>query len=1135
MAALDKNQNIASRAKKNTVIAAGAGSGKTRVLAARFVHLIVEKKILVDRILTLTFTKKAASEMYTRIYSTLRSIDDPRAKEAIASFHLARIDTIDAFCNSIARNACRNYGISPDFEIDNDRASLMAEELALPFFLENRTSSAIRQFMKRYSLAELPTALFADTMVRHSPVSSPLDFTQFREIQKREIAELFPKTTEAIIRAMYALKALPETKGKTAAQVASCLTSIPEMPEISDARSITSFISFCEKMNAIGLPGQAKDPTLVMLKEILSEFKKRQYPLILSLANAVLNDECIEETFRLLAEFQTLFHQKKREAGILTFADVSRLAVDALEGDCLLRASYKNAIDAIMIDEFQDDNELQRNMLFLIAEKPERITLSVPKPEELCPDKLFFVGDEKQSIYRFRGADVSVFRKLASDLSCENAISLSTNYRTESALISVFNTVFPLVFADPSHYPENSFPLHEASFSPIGASQHTDGVESALDVLLVNECNFDDNDGDFYDAGETEASEVAVRIAELVKTKTPIRGIEGLSPCKYDDIAILFRSGTKQRFFEKHLREHGIPYQTESLRGLFSDAPINDMYALLRLAVYPADKTAYAIVLRSPFVTLGDRGFTLAMMQTEAEGVGTSICEPFSIETDPLLEKADLERFRQGRTLYLDVQGKADRMPAADLISHLWYTLGYRYAVLSDPKLHRYAELYDYFFELARLADKKGETLATFLDRIAKVMQTGEKIEGLDIPVERSGGVHLMTVHKSKGLEFPVVFLVDCGNPGNTDKNIAPVFYSEKSGISVNTGEAEDAENAKSNYFYEKNKEEEKSKTQAEIRRLLYVAMTRAETRLFISGAFKAKAEPTDTGRDEDALRAIINEWLDTKDESAQKKGKQVSKQSFFDYLLPALSLGPISGLRIHEILPHHRKTGSKIAQTELFPELDDPLEAFHETAPLADYPSPPRIKFSATGLHELHLEENEEIQVNTERSESSSPEMDALEKLLKNTGISSVDFGTFTHKTIEGRFTGFPSYMPEELRADAEKMADRFLSSKLGKMAQNATWRENEFGFITRYIYNGTNLIITGQIDLVFEYKGITYIVDYKTDKIENPNIHAEQLAVYRKAVQDLYKKETETWLYYLRSGHETQVKKNEKPDTSD
>ena len=886
IAELSESQQKAACINKNAVIAAGAGSGKTKVLAARYIHLVVEKKIPVGEILALTFTTKAAAEMYTRIYDTLSTIDAHEAREAINDFHQATISTLDSFCNSVARLASRQYGISPDYEIDNQRAQEIAFELALPFFLERRKSPALQHLLKRYTQQELAESLFADTMVRYSPVTKPLDFETFLQVQQHEIETLFPTTSENLVRELQNLNSLDGGTGKTWEELKIVLEVIPSVPELQDIQSITQMENFLTKLKTISFRGKVTNPVLVEAKEILASIKKTIAPQFLALSNYVLNKELVEDTFFLLSDFQTLFHKTKRMQGILTFSDVSQLALDALTNDPDLRASYKKSISSIMIDEFQDDNELQRNLLFLIAEKNERRDCSIPSPEELTPDKLFFVGDEKQSIYRFRGADVSVFRALARDFTTKDTPVLDTNYRTEKALIDTFNHIFPSVFLNSALWSEKDFPLYEATFSSISSHKTTDGLKPGLELLLIDSEATDD-EADTLSSTETEAAEVARRIRTLVDSGFTVSDKKDIRPCQWSDFAILFRSGTRQHLFEKQLRFQGIPYQAESLRGLFADAPINDLYAILRLAIYPADTEAYAMLLRSPFSGVSDITFTQALMERQ-HPVDLSIQygEPFPEYLDSLLPIEDLPRFQKARILYHAVREKADHISICELLTQLWYSEGYRYAVLSNPALHHYLELYDYFFELARQADAKGENLATFLDRIAHLMRSGDKIDDLNIPVDRQGGVHLMTVHKSKGLEFPVVFLVDCHNPGTGDRNSLPVYFSPETGISVNTGASDEAETAKDNWFYLKGKEEEKKRNQAEIRRLLYVAMTRAETLLCISGVFKLEL----TSEENADISEKISEWLDKKDERADKEGKPISRRSFFDFLLPAFA-----------------------------------------------------------------------------------------------------------------------------------------------------------------------------------------------------------------------------------------------------
>lgn len=1127
MAELSPEQLRAARADRNAVVAAGAGSGKTRVLAARFAYLVIERGIPVDRVLALTFTEKAATEMRGRIFKILREAGHPLADRAVADFSSARIGTIDSFCHSIARNASRRYGVAPDFAIDQEGAETLAGALALPFFLERRSHPAIARLLRSYTQAELVERLFARTMTEHARVSAPLDFDAFLRAQRTEVAERFPALATEADRVATRLGEIGrEMGGKAGDSFRDIADKAVGVPSLDDRSAIAAFLCLARDLCAVKMILPKKDPILAEeAKELRARLKEELYPDLVSLANFAMSEGHIGEVFSLLAEFQERYLAAIRESGTLTFADVSRMAVDALVADPGLRRSYKISIDSIMIDEFQDDNQLQRDLLFLVAERADRDERSVPGPEDILGDRLFFVGDEKQSIYRFRGADVSCFRRLAADLSGGDAgHSLGVNYRTERALVDAFNAILPSVFTKPGDWPDGELPLHEASFAPIGSSRDSAALSPSFEIVLVSEPG-DDED---LTAAEAEAGEVARRVRELVDSGYLVRDEadkEGkrARPCRYSDVAILFRAGTHQHLYERYLREASIPVKSETLRGLFNEAPINDLYALLRLAVYPHDDAAYAALLRSPLAPVGDAAFARAMLSRRAGREARKPIEPFAEELDDALPPTDREAWSRARDLYRSVRNDADRLPAAELITRLWYAEGYRYVLLEDPSLHRYAEFFDYFYELARRDDLKGLPLAVFLDRVALLIAKDERVDGIDVPVGSVEGVRLMSVHKSKGLEFPVVFLIGAGGSGRRAGERSPVAYSERSGISVNADPSPEVANggsdAQANYFYRRDLAAEAEQGIAELRRLLYVGMTRAEVRLAVVGRSPLAAEPETSADPTDGgdLYSRVAAWREKRVEAAAEKRQQVKPASFIDLLLPAFANGPIAGISVEEVASAApRRATPRVALPSR-----DALAARYAAAPIASYPPAPRRVFAATELREALAGTS----AHTAASGPAATDRDALDALLDRTEVSPADFGTYAHRAIEARFTGLAPAIPDDLRATVDSFADRFFASELGGLAREAAFLRSEYEFLTRYETLAPTALVSGKIDLVFRSKGRLFVVDYKTDRVEDPSVHADQLAVYRKAVRDLFGAEPEAWLFYLRSGRAIRV----------
>ncbi|MDR0623269.1 MAG: UvrD-helicase domain-containing protein, partial [Treponema sp.] len=458
LAGLDPRQRLAVTSESNAVVSAGAGSGKTRVIASRYAWLVMEKGIPVEEILTLTFTNKAVNEMYSRIYSILASYgDDPRARNAVANFNRANILTLDSFCTGVARIAARRYGVSPDFVCDPEAVRALAVETALPFTLNNRDNQGLRALLGDKKIQTLAEELFADTVLSAGSIAAPPDFTALWEKQRDEILRVWSglsqdaaEKTAAMVSAMGNL----EKPGDYMAELLRDSASFPPVPPIglllagedggaALKKQIQKYFSLLGRFCAVSFSGR-----LNAEKEIVRENRDALRELKESLESAALfalSADTIREVFSLLETCQREFNRKKREAGVLTFQDIARLAVDALSRYPDLRQFYNRSFSAIMIDEFQDNNELQRELVFLLAEKAECDKPGIPGLPDLNPGKMIFVGDEKQSIYRFRGADVSVFRKLSGSFSRyypQGHISLDYNYRSKPALIGAFNFFF---------------------------------------------------------------------------------------------------------------------------------------------------------------------------------------------------------------------------------------------------------------------------------------------------------------------------------------------------------------------------------------------------------------------------------------------------------------------------------------------------------------------------------------------------------------------------------------------------------------------------------------------------------------------------------------------------------------------
>ncbi|MDR2097536.1 MAG: UvrD-helicase domain-containing protein [Spirochaetaceae bacterium] len=1087
---LNAEQLEAVKTLSNVVVSAGAGSGKTKVLASRFAYLVIEKGLKVDEILTLTFTNKATNEMYSRIYRLLSGENDPASRAAVKDFHKAKISTLDSFCAEICALGCTRYGIKNDFITDESAVYDMANEAALSFVLDNRSAPGIQALITDNKIRDIARYLFAEIVTKYGSITNPLPFDTYIEKQRNELVKEWRRYSSLAVEAVYAVQnELPGVKNKTKTYNKFCAAFLgldaaaPEIEPLLEA-SVSAAIkderrsalcAFIDALSGIGkLQKAGKTGGLEIVREIHDNFKDNIYPQIVKIAAMILNFDTVRGVFSLLDIFQHDFNNKKRIAGMMTFNDAAELALTILKNEPDIRNIYAEKIKAVMIDEFQDNNDLQRELLFLTGD---------------CP--IFFVGDQKQSIYRFRGADVSVFKKLGNDI--EKNIRLKVNYRSNSHLIQAFNHIFSGVFPGKS----KDAPDYEAEYEPLEAP----GGNAPPPAEAVRICLFDNNAApEDADAADIEAAFIAEEIRRMVDGAYQIRGRDGKNrACAYRDFAVLERSVTHQHNLEKQLRAFGVPHNSENCSGLFTDAPANDIYNFLRLLVYPKDKSAYAAVLRSPFARLSDITLTVCMLKF------TGI--PFDPDLEEQLPVEERHLYARARNIYRELlrRIREQNFSSAELITKLWYDYGYRYDTLWSAEAQVYGEIYDYLFELARVNDARGKTLAGFIDYLDAIALKKEKLQDFDLPLERRQGVKIMTIHKSKGLEFPIVFIYGSGAHGQNVKNSGLAAFSREWGVSLNLNPVENFPERKTgNYFFDLTRETEKLKEEAELRRLLYVAMTRAEDTLVLTGVKNSK----NTG---------VKSFLDLLETtlSDSDNGKT---------LFSVREIEPKTRAEIREAAARYNTEVSRAKKTSM---REKAFRAGEKYALAAAVP-PPEIFI--TRRQASRLGEDGFARNRPELAAGAGSSGENGYRFFDDMALTPAAFGTLVHRVIEERYNGESGetslYWKDEGGGEDEgkklaaRFADSFFASELGKKSLQAAFRKTEYPFLCLQEEGGKKVYVSGVIDLLFEFENEIYVVDYKTDTVVNPEKYREQLAVYARAAAGIFGKKTRAFIFYLRQG---------------
>lgn len=1092
----DTHQRSAVETRENVVVSAGAGSGKTRVLTERYLSILRDGEAEVPSILALTFTRKAAAEMFGRIYSRLRdeAPGSPTLTRALQRFDEARISTIDSFCAGVLRDSASRFGLPSQVITDPQRFEIQARRRGLSFILEYGDDPAFAPYVRQFGIDGVLDRLVLPLIGSHIGLaregSFAADLVRQEEWLVREKARIEGEI-DAIVGRIGSLTV--ESPSARSAQE-GC---------VNRDGDYNGLYEFCRGVKKTFGTKQDAHVLKEEMNALLEKRGKGGRGLLVDWHGIDLTQKAGIQRHRLYELFDTLKTDvlaDRRRTGVLTYTDVMELAVYALTVDLDLRRSYRDQFRYIMIDEFQDNNSIQRDLLYLLSDR--EMQPGSPTASSLERGKLFFVGDQKQSIYRFRGADVSVFKGLSDDMAASSTqplIELPTNYRSDPKLIRFFNELFQTVFDDPET-------AYEAEFTPLQAQSATESSDSEIVIAWI----------DPEDNGE-ESAEPAFAEAEWIARTIQDHIVSGRF--RPGEIAILLRSSSEQQKIERMLRRRGIPYQTQAIRSLFTEAPANDLYHLLQVVFFPDDEEATAAFLRSPYVMLSDAGLVSAIKhKREGEVL-------FDGREENVADLVDVDRrkLRSAAELVQRLRGMVDRVSPSEIVRYLWDESGYRYAILHRPGDHAYQEHYEYLFSLAlRYEDR---SLIEFVDFLRREIGQTEKIDDLDI-ITNSKAVQILTVHKSKGLEFPLVFVADCDRGLHQPREI--LWSDPELGVTVKPPVLEPGGTVV-NVIEARARAEEERKSFAELKRLLYVAATRGERQLYFTATLKPK------GRGASFFSLLAQGiQLDTAECRASDR---------FRDLLRIEQIPPIPEVELRRSPGTH---GTRRRRSEAIELL--------ERAGLVERDFP-EIETTPSEINRRWREMSSQKDVTVDRDEADygggdigevdNGETDIAEAEAPGSADASM-LGTLTHRLLEleidalahgdpgiQRSAWNPSHIAaggiiSEIDDDAERrelcntsweLARRFLDSDfwvdLAAKADRSSI-ECELPFLLRL--DRSPHFVNGKIDLVVELHNEVWIVDFKTDVALEPTHYEGQIAVYRRALEELSVKPVRSFLFFLR-----------------
>lgn len=1131
------------------LVSAAAGSGKTRVLVERVVGLITDpvSPVEADSLLIMTFTNAAAAKLRaditTRLAEEVRAHPgDMRLRRQQLLLQRAAIGTVDAFCLHFVQQHFAALDVPPDFATAEEAELARIEQETLSAILETAyTDADFRAFADLYDRGRTDnTAGNAVLELYHFSRALPHPAEALQQFAAMWQQDAPPQDTPwgqnllaiSLQRAEGA-RALLQAAARTAAQDEAADFAYTAVLQ-EDADRVTWLCQVLEKRDwdksvaALGefdtawrragriKGGKDGNPCAFAASELRARAKKQIESLrtdfLLCTGEEYAADRrraapLVTALVRVTQQFADACFAAKCEEKLLDYADFEHLTLDLLltpdNRRTPLCRTVSNRYSAVLVDEYQDTNALQDAIYFALA-----------RPEG---DNLFFVGDIKQSIYRFRQADPQVFvdkqqhwQTYPQPAPLPASLALDANFRSAPGVIAGINYLFEVFFSQ-----------------GLGGVEYGDGQRLVVGNKTTDYRGFCEVDVIDGAGAEGDAAAIAARIQTMVSEGFAVRDKAAQRPCRYDDFCILLRGRGDFSVYEAALRTAGIPVFADTAADLLDEPHIRPFAALLRVIDNPAQDIPLAAVLLSPmFPYTADDLVTLRGACPGGSLYG-AVLYGGQPRFAPFLET--LAEFRRlARTLPVDA-----------LLEELLARTGYLAAVGALPEGARCREDLQSFCAWAASAGRTG------LPGVIRAMDAAQQNGGLTQSTggqTRPGCVSIMTVHRSKGLEFPVVFVANTSHQFNQSDAIRPVLTHSKLGVGVMLRAGITAKRYKT-LPYAALAQAIRTETLSEEMRVLYVALTRAQDALIITIPLKK----TDSALKTPALCA-----------HAEATGPEAmqSMNSWAGWLLTATLLHPHSdalwahtGLLPHYLLTRVPLTVRLLAAPEAAPapaEIPAPAPdaalldtlrqsfAWHSPrAPLQKIPAKVSVSAVAHAARPVALERP---------------------AFLQKSGLTGAERGTAIHAFMQSvPFDGSAPDLDAEVRRQIDArlldpdLADKLDLDRVRPFFESAVWRRirhakavlREEPFITALPAAQitpeageceAEVLVQGIADLVLVYDDHAEILDYKTDHSRDSSFYiaeyAAQLRLYRRAfAQRLAVPVTKLTIYSFTLGQEIDI----------
>ncbi len=844
---------------KHIALTANAGSGKTTVLTQRFLNIAIEENVPLKEMVAITFTEKAAGELYNKITEIInvqiKGTNDLKLKIKLENLRRqlvsSNISTIHSFCINLLHEfpieANLDINFSPiDTTLSNELIELSIDETINQAFIDPNLEKDIKYLVRIFgSIKKLSSQL--KELIYHKKIILQLK-ENFYLRNEKEIADFYNQESNEYLKLIFGskiertvnlLKQINDAALKNNSELAT------NAKEIIQNLNTNDLLNFLKQLNSIKNIIFTQDGKKLRSRNYLNkndiseELKIELQELLFPYSNFHIEDDYYNKHLEL-AEFGKIiikffdlvsekYEDKKKNNSYLDFEDILLSTRNILKNEKVQR-EISQKFKYIMIDEYQDTNEIQYQIFFPIL-------------EDLMKGNLFVIGDEKQSIYMFRDAELEVFNKTKNRISTisgsESILVLPESFRMSPKICAFTNTIFENLFNDPN-------PLfNEVEFTETICAN--DKNENSEIEILLNENISDTKEG--FDISEDEEENNNTSEAELVINKIK-QLVESEKKLDWKDITILCR---KREFFdelEEQLIEKNIPYSIVGGKGFYQRQFVYDIYNYFSFLLNPQNDAALIGILRSPFFMLSDQMIFEISLQKEnnywdklqsycshnsqykniIDQLRENINLSNSIDIISLLRKITTE------TPFLSVlsvrkNGKQEIANFEKLISQSiqFISQGFR-------------NIYDYVNFLKDSIEKR--------DDIGQAAIT-----------EELNSVKLMTIHQMKGLENKAIFIYRCNSFGKINTlSTGEIYIDKEFGIlSLLPIQNNFFENPEPSLILQIHNFIKKKKLAAELKRLFYVAITRSENYLFFSSSFKKKKDGSITIKEDTFFKLLID------------------------------------------------------------------------------------------------------------------------------------------------------------------------------------------------------------------------------------------------------------------------------------